>query len=61
MVQHFSQQSFITIQSNNASSDCIEIVTTGGGSLVAIGCDMTRDSFLCKRDSDITTGTKDFA
>ena len=52
----FTPPSFVTIQSNDAASDCVEFDTTVGGSWVTVGCDTTRQSFLCKRDSTLTTG-----
>ena len=52
----YNPPSFITIQFNNATDDCVEIDTNVGGSWVTVGCDTTRQSFLCKRDSTLTTG-----
>ena len=52
----FTPSSFITIQYNNATNDCVEIDTTVGSSWVTVGCDTTRQSFLCKKDSTLATG-----
>ena len=51
----FTQPSFISIQSNDETNDCVEINKTVN-SWVSINCDTARDSFVCERNSTATTG-----
>ena len=52
-----THSNFTNTSLNDATNDCVEILTTGDGSWVTIGCNATRNNFLCKRDSNVTTGT----
>ena len=51
----YTQQSFLSIQSNSESNDCVEF-DTAGSSWVSVDCDATGGKFLCERESNVTTG-----
>ena len=52
----YTQQSFLSIQSNNESNDCVEF-DTAGSRWVSVNCDTMRGKFLCERESTVITGT----
>ena len=51
----YTQQSFLSIQSNSESNDCVEF-DTAGSRWVSVDCDTTQVKFLCERESNVTTG-----
>ena len=45
---------------DETNSNCVHINNAESGVWESVSCGMTLNSFLCEKDSDVTTGMKDF-
>ena len=55
-----SYTNWTSTSSDDTNSNCVQINNAGNGMWESVSCNSTLNAFSCKRDSNVTTGMKDF-